>query len=132
MEEKKESVPVVGAKPGTKIEIAPGQTVAPIDIADVEQVAIADIVPQGDGTFRAVARLSRRWLAVSPRTLRRLGIDHSPTTLHRLIRAGFVRGRQPSPRVYEFELESYLEHLQACEDPEFWTEQRREFYRQSI
>lgn len=123
---------VIGARPGTMVEIVPGKKIAALDISQIERVAIADILPQGDGTFRAVARVTSRWLSVTPRNLRKLGSDHSVRTVQRLIKAGFVRGRQPSPRVNEFDLLSYLEHLEACEDPEFWTEHRRELYRRSI
>lgn len=128
----KKKLIVVGARAGTLIEVAPGQKIAALKIDQIERVALADILPQGDGTFRAVARVARRWLIVSPRNLRQLGSDHSVATLQRLIKAGFVKGRQPSPRVNEFDLMSYLEHLERCEDPEFWTERRRELYKQSI
>lgn len=39
---------------------------------------------------------------------------------YRLIVAGFVEARQTAPNTREFSYDSYLAHVEATRDPEFW------------
>lgn len=112
--------PVVGALPGARVEVAPGRTFAPVSPEYVPTLAIAELVPAGDGTFRMMARICPRQFSCSAKNLRRLGIDISAQTMRRLINAGFVRGGKTTPNLYLFDYYSYLEHEKAASDPEFW------------
>ena len=105
-----------------ELELAPGQKVVPLpDEVEASRVAMVDWQPQGDNTYRPVARIHERWMRLSQETVRRLGMGLSYKTLARLIRADFVRGRQVSPGVWLVDLVSYEAHCQAVEeDPECW------------
>ena len=113
-------VPVVGAKPGVEVELVPGKKFVPLAAADVHPVGVAELVPAGDGTFRPVVRVCPQWFSLSQANLRRLGIGISRAGLKRLIVAGFVRGMQVTPGVYQFDYFSYRAHEGQAADPEFW------------
>lgn len=131
---------VVGARPGTSVEIQPGKTFLPLPPENVNTLALAELVPVGDGTFRPVVRICPRWFTVSRRDLRKLNIPISEMTLRRLITAGFVKGEPVSPGITQFDFFSYLEHVRRVgEDPEFWDKTEpphnftnRERYRQAL
>lgn len=113
-------IPVVGARPGTTVMPMPGKTYVPLPAEAVDPVAVAEMVPAGDGTFRLVARVCPRWFPLSKKTLPRLGVGVSAAGMRRLIVAGFVVGRQVTPGIYQFDLRSYQEHERQTADPEFW------------
>lgn len=113
-------VPVVGAVPGTLVEVVPGKKFVPLPITAVPPVAIAELVPAGDGTYRVVARICPQWFTCQSANLRKLGIGISGTSMLRLIRAGFVDGQQTTPQVHQFDYYSYQGHMQRAADPEFW------------
>ncbi len=113
-------LPVIGAKPGTLVEIIPGRKFVALPVNSVNQLAIAEMVPAGDGTFRIVARICPRYFSCSAKNLRRLGIDISKRTMQRLINGKFVRGQKTTPNLFQFDYFSYLEHEAAASDPEFW------------
>lgn len=118
-----------------QIEVAPGKKVVPLpDGVEWSRVAIVDWIPQGDNTYRPVARIHERWIRVSKENVRQLGLGLSVTTIYRLIRGGFIRGRQVSPGQWQVDLLSYELHARAVEDdPEFWDDpERRQRYRESI
>lgn len=57
-----------------------------------------------------------------------LGIEIDYRTLCRLISAGFIRARRPAPRLTLVSIESLIEHLDLCRDPEFWEGENLERY----
>ncbi len=71
------SLHVVGAKPGSSVEIVPGKTFLPLAPENVNTIALAELVPAGDGTFKAVVRICPRFFTVSRRDLRKLNIPIS-------------------------------------------------------
>ncbi len=112
---------VVGAHPGTRVQIAPGATLAPIPAKSVPPFALAEWVPAGDGTWRMVARVCPEYFCCTQKNLVRLGIDVSKRTMQRLIVAGFVRGQKTTPGIYQFDYASYVAHVEAvAADPDFW------------
>lgn len=114
-------ISVVGARPGVEIEVVPGKSYLPLEPQDVDTLALAELVPAGDGTYRPVARICGRWWTLSRKNLRRLGIAISESGLARLVRAGFVRGMRVTPNITQFDYFDYLRHERAVyEDDEFW------------
>lgn len=113
-------LPVVGAKPGTFITPLPGKKFMPLPLDAIEYVAIAEPMPAGDGTFRVVARICPQWFSCSTKNLRRLGIGISGSGMLRLMRAGFIEGRNITPQITQFNYHSYRRHEEATKDPEFW------------
>ena len=113
-------LPVVGAKPGTLAEVMPGKKFVQLPSASLPEVVVAEVVPQGEGTFRLVGRVCPRWFTVKSDTLAKLGIGISRNSMKRLIRAGFVEGQMTIPGVVEFNYHSYLAHHARASDPEFW------------
>lgn len=117
------------------VEVAPGKTVAPLPAGvPPPRVALVDWLPQGGGTYKPVARVHERFLKVSKANVKLLGMGVSVNTLHRLMRAGFVRGVQPSPGLWLMDLDSWYAHLRKVEEePEFWEDGKRlMLYRESI
>jgi hypothetical protein len=113
---------VVGARAGTAVEIVPGKTYVSLKPEAMESLALAELVPAGDGTFRPVARICPRKFTISRANLRRLGIAISESGLRRLVTAGFVAGERITPGVHQFDYFDYLRHEAAvAADPEFWT-----------
>lgn len=133
-------IDLIGAKPGAKVELVPGKTFVSVQPAAVESVAVTELVPAGDGTFRVVARVCPRWFTVTPGNLKKLGIAISVRGLTRLIDGGFVLGMAVTPGVRQFDYFDYRRHEAAvAEDPEFWDRvepgrkfTNRERYRQAI
>lgn len=113
-------LPVIGAKAGVMVEVAPGKKVQLTDPDPLPRYCIAELVPLGGGTYRTVPRILTEWMSFQKLSLQRLGITCSENTLHRLGRAGLIDVRQPSPGRYEFNYQSWLRHCQLASDPEFW------------
>lgn len=117
------SLPVIGAAPGTTMaQLEPGKKFAILPPAAVPQFGVAEWVPAGDNTYRLVARTLPRWHVINGKTMRLLGIACSPRTLVRLMDAGFIETRRPTPNTREFSYDSYLAHVAATADPEFWSQ----------
>lgn len=124
------------------IEVVPGKTIAELPTGVMPKVAIADWMPVGDGTHRAVARIHDKTIRITAKIIRQLGLGISWQTLHRLGRAGFVEVIQKAPSTYNLNLESYYAHVEAVKaDPEFWEVKidrdgvrmtRAEWYRRAI
>jgi len=116
------SIHVVGARPGTQVEIVPGRTYMPLKPESMDTMALAELVPAGGGTFRPVARICPRRFTIARKNLKRLGIAISETGLRRLVMAKLVEGERITPGVHQFDYFDYLRHEQAVRaDPEFWT-----------
>ena len=74
---------------------------------------------------RALASETR--VRVSTREAARLA-NCSLTTIYRLLKAGFIAGARLSPRKILVEVTSLQAHVQALQDPDFWTTERRSRY----
>lgn len=116
------TIPVIGAAPGTTVELVPGKKFLPLPLAAMQPVAICEVVPAGEGTFRPVARVCSQWFSLNQENLRRLGIGISRAGMKRLIVAGFLVGQQTTPGVYQFDYFSFREHAAKAQNPEFWEE----------
>ncbi len=116
-----------------KVEIAPGKNFVTIPPENVPTIAIAKLVPQGDGTYKAIASIQRRYVRLTRDLPSNLGIGVDYNTLKRLIISGFVRGGKVSPSAYYVDIISVFEHVEKCfNDPEYWTKQRLLSYKRAI
>ena len=84
-----------------------------------------DLVPLGDGNFRAVPHRHKKKLTVREAT--RMA-NYSRDTIYRLVRSGFVVSERQSPRKILIDADSLQAHLEAVRDPAFWTPSRRARY----
>jgi len=110
---------------GTELRLTPDALARRLIDAPAEaipRVGLFDWQPAGDGTFRPIVRLHESLVKASE-LAPLVGINY--LTLHRLIRAGFVEGSQPSPQVILVDATSYFAHQEAAKDPDFWTPERR-------
>jgi hypothetical protein len=114
------AISAIGAKPGTMVEVAPGKTYVAVPPESIDTVAVVELVPAGDGTFRPVARICPRRFAANKKNLRRFGIAISERSMGRLVLAGLVKGERVTPGVLQVDYFDYLRHEQAASDPEFW------------
>lgn len=117
---------------GTTLPIAPDaltRRVIDAPTAAIPRVGLFDWQPAGDGTFRPIVRIHECMVRASE-FAPLVGINY--LTLHRLIRAGFVEGSQPSPQVILVNATSYFAHQEATRDPDFWTAARRQKYSEVI
>ena len=62
----------------------------------------------------------------------RIGLKVSANTLKRLGRAGFIRLRRPVPAQYQLHIGSLIEHLENCEEEDFWTEANVRKYMEAL
>ena len=119
------SVEVFGypARGGMKVQVGPlpSQQIVPLPAKQASQILIYELLPQGDSTFKAVARPRDRHVRITKRVLRSLGIGLSYATLRRLGHAGFIKVTHVAPGVYTLDLPTFYEHLRKVEaDEEFW------------
>jgi hypothetical protein len=106
-----------------KVQIGPlpSQQIVPLPAKQAGQILVYELIPQGDSTFKAVARPRDRHVRITRRVLRSLGIGLSYATLRRLGQGGFIKVTHVAPGVYTLDLPSYFEHLRKVEsDEEFW------------
>ena len=109
--------------PDLSIEVRPGAKTVPLPRAAVPRVAVGKMVPQGEGTYKFVAVVHGRYARITPDVLNELNIDVSPETIKRLVIAGFIEGGKLTPGMWSFDVQSYMDHLEAVyDDPEFWDE----------
>ena len=84
-----------------------------------------DLVPTGDGNYRAVPHRHKKKLTVREATQ----VTHySRDSIYRLYRAGFVTGERNSPHKILIDADSLQGHIEAVKNPEFWTPERRARY----
>ncbi len=84
-----------------------------------------DLIPMGDGSFRAVPHRHKKKFTVREATQ----VTHySRDSIYRLYRSGFITGERPSARKILIDAESLQDHIEAVKDPEFWTPARRAQY----
>ena len=89
------------------------------------RLAACDLVPNSDGSFRAVPRQTGR--KVSVHTAAREA-NCSIATIYRLYNGGLLTGERPTPRKIMIDFDSLQAHLAAARDPDFWTRERRDKY----
>lgn len=119
------------------LDIAPGRAVVDLQPQDVARICVSDLIPQGDHTYRAVARVHNAEIRLTPEVLRKLNLGVRHETLKRLIKAGFVDGARIAPNSYVFDLQSYYDHVEkvkkaAGEGTDFWTGDNLARYRAAI
>lgn len=117
---------------GTTIPIAPDAITSRLldaPAAVIPRIGVFDWQPAGDGTYRPIVRL-HECLVKASEFAPLVGLNY--LTLHRLLRAGFVEGSQPSPQVILVNATSYFLHQEATKDPDFWTPERRRKYSEVI
>jgi hypothetical protein len=88
-------------------------------------LATCDLVPLGDGSYKAVPRKSQQKVTVKEAA--RIA-NSSNATIYRLFESGFIEGERQSPRKIMIHVESLNAHLEAVRDPDFWTHARRKRY----
>lgn len=88
-------------------------------------VTDCDLIPEGNGIFKAVPRLPKDKLTVTEAAR---FANYSRDTVYRLYRAGFVIGEKQTPRKILIHTVSLQAHLHAVRDPAFWTPSRRARY----
>jgi len=108
------------------VEVAPGQyTATAVHPADIPRYGLVRMMRQGDGSYIPVMKQYAQHARMCRELCSRIGLDGiSPNTLYRLIQAGFVESKRPSPNVILVDLGSLVEHVEATRDPEFWTRDR--------
>jgi hypothetical protein len=117
-------------KTGDTVEIAPGQeTDVSVPRSAVPQYGFVKLMRQGDGSYLPVLKTWSETIRLRESTPTDLGLDISYMTLKRLIVAGFIRGRLIAPDTCLLDLASLYEHIERCQDFEFWTEENRAEYR---
>lgn len=118
-------------------EIAPG-IYAPSEALPREVVpryGICQLMRQADGSYLPVLKgWAPKWkLVTDPEKIRAaLGIAINYRTLIRLWRAGFIAASMPGPSTTLIDLASLTNHLNATQDPEFWTPERRARYSATV
>lgn len=106
-----------------KVQVGPlpSQQAIPLPAKQPGQILVYELIPQGDNTFKAVARPRDRHVRITRRVLRSLGIGLSYATLRRLGQGGFIQVTHVAPGVYTLDLPSFYAHLRKVEaDEEFW------------
>jgi hypothetical protein len=127
----KPTVPVrIANTAGHTIDIAPGEKYADIPPDKLPKVGIVRWIPCGDGTYRPRLQVMENWIRTTHAP--QFGIHIQPETLVRLANSGFIQIAQTSPGHNAINLESLLDHIEACRDPEFWTSARKATYRRAF
>jgi hypothetical protein len=112
------------------MQLAPGEKFADVPPDILPKVGIVRWIPSGDGSYRPKLQVLEIWVRVTHAHL--YGITIPRDTLVRLGNAGFIELSQPSPGHTAVNLDSLLAHIEACKDPEFWTETRQAQYREAL
>ena len=88
-----------------------------------------DLVPAGDGSFRAVPQKPLVMASIT-QAARTTGISRD--TIYRLYKAGFVAGDQPSPKKIRIDMTSLQTHRTESVKEGFWTPERRNRFQTGI
>ena len=117
------SRPSAALPPGRPAAAAPA---APAKTAGAATVfAACDLVPLGDGSYKAIPRKPRQ--KVSVKEAARIA-NYPVASIYRLFVSGFIQGERQSPRKIMIHVETLHAHLEAVRDPDFWTRSRRDRY----
>ena len=84
--------------------------------------AAFDLLPTGDGSFRAVPQKPLIMASIT-QAARTTGLSRD--TIYRLYKAGFVAGDQPSPKKIRIDMASLQTHRRESLKEGFWTRERR-------
>ena len=87
-----------------------------------------DLVPNGDGSYRAVPRQPKSQLSVTEAAR---AANCSRGTIYRLYNSDLITGERRTPRKIMISLSSLQAHLEAVRDPGFWTEERKKKFEQA-
>jgi hypothetical protein len=120
---------------GFKVEVAPGEEVAPwpVHLPMPVRIGVFEMIEEADGRFRPVMRLHSTWVRMTMDVTERLGLGTTYASLRRLIVAGFVKGRQLTPNSHSFCIQSFFQHVERVRaDPEFWTGENLRRYQQAL
>jgi hypothetical protein len=126
-------------RPAKRVEVAPDVQVLPIDMRRIPAMTVADWVKKKvtfeDGSkgeaYIPVARVHDAWMRVSE--VEGLPLGLCSEVLMKLIRGGFVEGGPLGPNSNTVNVASLLEHIENVRaDPEFWTRERRQAYREGM
>lgn len=119
--------PVRIAHTSATVLVAPGERYVDLPPEHTPRVGIVRMVPVGEGLYKPRLQVIENWIRVTE--AEQFGIFIRRDTLVRLGVAGFIPISQPSPQITAISLEGVLDHIEACKDPEFWTEKRMHIYR---
>ena len=84
--------------------------------------ATFDLLPTGDGSFRAVPQKPLVMASIT-QAARTTGLSRD--TIYRLYKAGFIAGDQPSPKKIRIDMLSLQTHRRESLKEGFWTRERR-------
>ncbi|MDR2463578.1 MAG: hypothetical protein LBD30_07345 [Verrucomicrobiales bacterium] len=115
---------------GGEVEIAPSIKVESLPRGVVPRYGITQLMRETDGRYLPVLCLLEGNIRLTVDIGKRLGVDISYQTIHRLILGGFVEGRYLAPNTCLLNLGSFWRHYQATLDPEFWTPANLARYRE--
>ena len=91
--------------------------------------AAFDLLPAGDGSFRAVPQKPLILVSI---TQAARSTSLSRDTIYRLYKAGFVKGDQPSPKKIRIDMASLQTHRTESLKEGFWTRERRNRYHTGV
>ena len=117
---------------GKLIRITPGLAIQPAPLAAVPAFGVVEWHRRADGTFDAKLVTQDEWVALSDDMATKLGLAIGRDTIIKLGRAGFIRLRRPTPFIIELNVRSLIEHCEAVEEEDFWTDERIEQYREAL
>ena len=103
----------------------PAQICPPTSVLAPTPLTACDLVPNQDGSYRAVPRQAGRKVSV---TVAARAANCSIATIYRLYNSGLVTGERPTPRKIMIDFDSLQAHLKAAGDPDYWTHERRDKY----
>ena len=103
-------------------------TPLPSAVLAPSMLTACDLVPNGDGSYRAVPRQPKSQVTVTEAA--RVA-NCSRGTIYRLYNSGLVSGERRTPRKIVISLSSLQAHLEAVRDPDFWTDERRQRFEQA-
>lgn len=103
----------------------------PVDLRKVPAMGVFEWIRQADGSYRPVERIHDAWMRVSE--VERLPLGLTAEVLMKLVKGGFVEGGQMAPNSTTVNIMSLLSHLEDTrEDPDYWTAERRQRYREGV
>ncbi|MFZ4764911.1 MAG: hypothetical protein ACOYMN_08135 [Roseimicrobium sp.] len=122
-------------RPCRSIQVAPNVHVLPVDIRRVPTLGVFEWHRKAchacGGGYYPVIRIEDAWMRVSE--VEKLPLGLSAEVITKLIKGGFVEGCKAAPNSTTVNVASLLEHYEATsEDPEFWTREKLERYRNGI
>lgn len=123
-------------RPARVVEVAPGTRILPPDLKRVPSVCVSELVWH-NVTFRdgsqgralvPVDRVHDRWMRLSE-IESRLHLGVSAEVMQKLCYGGFISYARPGPDNILVDIVSLLEHFEETSDPDYWTKERRQRYK---